>query len=146
MRKLALIPFFILFTALFVAVACFESPEETIIGRWKEVSWEYEKVDRRPATLLSYKDLAHEAMIRHEAEFWEFNEDRTFRISRRNKKDIHGAYSLKGRGHLIKLVYEDDDVIEKYEVDELSDDKLVLIVTIDGFEVRGIAKLTFQRK
>lgn len=146
MRKLAFIPFFLIFLSLFIVVAFFDSPEETICGQWEEVDWKYEKVDNRPATMLSYKDLAEEAIIRHEAEFWEFNPDRTFRISRKDRSDIHGTFSLKGRGHLLKLVYEGGEKTEKYEVNELTNDEMVLIVTIDGFEVRGIAKLIFKRK
>lgn len=127
-----------------------ESPEQLILGSWKEFSWEYEKA-YSPATLKvmnrdtisqSVKDELGRHLIIHSAETWDFNPDGTL--------VLHGSdttkqvkWKLKGRGHILELEYA-NQVIEHYNLTELNENTMVLNFDSD-IQVKGIAKLTFNK-
>jgi len=127
-----------------------ESPEQLILGSWKEHSWEYEKA-YSPATLKvmnrdtisqSVKDELGRHLIIHSAEIWDFNPDGTL--------VLHGSdttkqvkWKLKGRGHILELEYA-NRVIEHYNLTELNENTMVLNFDSD-IQVKGIAKLTFNK-
>ncbi len=127
-----------------------ESPEQQILGKWNEHSWEYEKAYSRAALRImnrdtvaqSVKDQLGKHLIIHSAETWDFNPDGTLML--------HGTdttkqvkWKLKGRGHILELEYA-DKVIEHYNLTEL--DKNTMVLNFDSdIQVKGIAKLTFNK-
>lgn len=126
------------------------TPETNIIGEWKEVSWEYEKLDsiRKYDQGFDYlvtdhiKDQISENLIIHKAESWKFTEDETLEMQGNNvHKSLH--WTLKGRGNILQIDGL-DNLTEHYEIQELSADRLVLHFNFD-MQVRGIVKMTFER-
>lgn len=136
---------FFLFAAL---MGMSQSPEARIEGEWKELAWEYEKVNRNDTVksdftgVSSYvKDIAGLDLVIHNAEKWKFCPD--------GKLILQGAgytreidWVLKGRGNVLELKYGNN--IEHYNLTELSDDKLVLNFDTNT-NARGIARLTFEK-
>jgi hypothetical protein len=124
------------------------SPESVILGEWKELSWEYEKVNKTEDSIKyksvtdEVKKIAGENLIIHEAETWHFLPNRRLRlVSDEGEKVVH--WRIKGRGHILQLRY-DDDVVENYSLYELDNNRMVLNFEID-LQARGIAKLTFEK-
>ncbi|MGV3697790.1 hypothetical protein [Flavobacterium sp.] len=136
---------FFLFTTL---ISMSQSPEMLIEGEWKELAWEYEKVNRNDTvksdyiTVSSYvKDVAGLDLIIHKAEKWKFCPDGKLILEGKGySKEI--GWTIKGRGNMLELKY--DNNIERYSLTELSDDKLVLNFDTNT-NTRGIARLTFQK-
>lgn len=127
-----------------------KSPEEAIVGSWKEVSWEYEKVnktnDGESFTKLiddNVKTEIMENLIIHKAEVWRFTSDGKLYLHNGNKPSTTLDWKLKGRGHILKLNYQDNKT-EYYDLSELNNNKLVLYFDID-LQVKGIVKMTFER-
>lgn len=122
------------------------SPEELIIGKWKEVSWEYEKVTGDSKDELEtneeYQDEIYKNLVIHKAETWEFNEKgKLFLHGKNTVEDL--KWSIKGRGHILELKHRDDRK-EDFQIDEIGKDKLVLYFYFD-LQMRGIVKITFKK-
>lgn len=124
------------------------SPASNILGEWKEVSWEYEKVDSLPDTDFDYHVTDHiksqlaERLIIHEAEVWKFVSDETLEM--RGKSPAKSLqWKLKGRGNILQI-QGDGSATEHYQIQELSSDRMVLHFNFD-MQVRGIVKMTFER-
>ena len=126
------------------------TPETNIIGEWKEVSWEYEKLDsiRKNQEGFDYlvtdhiKDQISENLIIHKAETWKFTEDETLEMQGDHiQRSLH--WTLKGRGNILQIDGL-DHLTEHYEIQELSTNRLVLHFNFD-MQVRGIVKMTFER-
>ncbi|WP_192085777.1 hypothetical protein [Algoriphagus sp. Y33] len=144
------ISFTLLIGVYFTLLSFLESPETNIIGEWKEVSWEYEKMDtlgfksdRFDYMLTDHiKGQISKNLIIHEAEIWKFVSDETLEMKGNNSsKSLH--WTLKGRGNILQLNGE-KNIIEHYQIQELSSDKMVLFFNFD-MQVRGIVKMTFER-
>lgn len=125
-----------------------DNPEKLIKGSWKEKDWSYEKFDGylpKKKDLVADKDLrsyVERDLIKHEFESWRFASDNLYIIE--DGIVIKTAkWKLKGRGHILKITY-DDGKSELYDIKELNDDEMVLHYDI-GMEVRGIAKLSFTK-
>jgi len=126
------------------------NPESIILGEWSEVSWEYEKSDKPIANgmdkryLSEYvKNVTGQNLVIHEAETWTFMPNGKLILT---GKDLNKTvkWSIKGRGHLLQLKYDDNET-EHYNITELSRDKLILNFEADA-QARGIARLTFDKK
>lgn len=135
---------------LFVLLASISvNPEHTIEGQWRELVWEYEKVDKNETTksdlnkVSSYvKNVVGENLIIHKAEIWIFKPNGKLILKGKNhSKEVN--WTIKGRGNILKIKYNENDV-EHYSLTELSDDKLVLNFDTDT-QSRGIARLTFEK-
>lgn len=145
------VSFFGIGILLFVTlISMAKSPEITFEGEWKELVWEYEKVDKINDTtkkdyenVTSYvKDLAGQDLIIHKAEKWIFYPNGKLLLKGANySKEI--SWNIKGRGNILELKYDDANT-EHYNVTELSDDKFVLHFDTDT-HARGIARLTFEK-
>jgi hypothetical protein len=126
-----------------------ESPENLIRGEWRELSWEYEKVDLPLNKGMDYaqifpqlKQRISQDLIIHQAETWRFLPNGELILSD-GEKEKKVKWRMKGRGHILQLIY-DEDTFESYNLSELNDDTLVLNFESD-IQARGIAKLTFER-
>jgi len=136
---------FFLFVTL---ISMSRNPELQIEGEWKELAWEYEKVDRNDTVKSDFnpvsfyvKDVAGLDLIIHKAEKWKFCPDgRLILEGKGYSKEI--VWVIKGRGNILELKY--GNTIEHYNLTELSDDKLVLNFDTNT-NTRGIARLTFQK-
>lgn len=135
-------------SVMFCAMNSVESPEHKILGSWKELAWEYEKVYNRaarndigPDTISqSVKDQLGQHLVIHSAELWQFKPDGTL-LLRGMGNDKEVKWKLKGRGHILELEY-DNRVIEHYNLTQLTANTMVLNFDSD-IQVKGIAKLTF---
>ncbi|MBX3165303.1 MAG: hypothetical protein KF900_12580 [Bacteroidetes bacterium] len=121
--------------------------EKRILGEWKEIKWEYDKVNTRQQTKLAFmpeeiKDMVGKQLIIHEAETWLFNPNGTLTLFGRNSEKTV-EWRLKGRGHILQLKHTDNRT-EQYNIDILNGKTLVLNFE-SNMEVRGIAKLTFNK-
>lgn len=124
------------------------SPDNQILGEWKEVRWEYEKVDNNER-VERYKHLSEyvestmgQHLIIHQAETWKFMEDGKLKLSGQHMEEIV-EWRIKGRGHILELRHQNKEV-EYYDLTRLDDNTMVLNFDSD-MQVRGIAKLTFEK-
>jgi len=146
----------IYFSVFFIGVASFmmlisatPDPERQILGEWKEVKWEYEKVnltDENGAALLHIPDEVKRSigqhLVIHEAETWTFLPNGRLRLSSETmEKEV--TWRMKGRGHILQIKY-DRNTTENYVVERLKDGTLCLQFETD-IQARGIAKLTFEK-
>ncbi len=126
-----------------------ESPEIQLLGEWKEVSWEYEKLD----SLISdesfdymltdhIKSQISKNLIIHEAEIWNFVDEHTLEMKSSNTQNSLN-WTLKGRGNVLQI-NGSGGVIEHYIIQEISPNRMVLHFNSD-MQVRGIVKMTFER-
>lgn len=128
-----------------------KTPEQSITGEWEEMEWKYEKVNKigdsiilNSTTTDNLKQLLGKNLIIHEAENWIFTDDGKLILSEgKNTKTV--SWRIKGRGHVLKIKYDDSDVIEYYNITRLTEDEMVLNFD-SNIQARGIAKLTFKRK
>jgi hypothetical protein len=121
------------------------SPETVILGEWKEMKWEYEKVNKsenKDYSSLETQEQAGQHLIIHQAENWTFLPGGKLKLSGK-KNDKIVSWRIKGRGHILELKY-DNNTKEHYNLTRLDGDKMVLNFESD-MQVRGIAKLTFEK-
>jgi hypothetical protein len=130
-------------------LGCGTDPEHALIGRWKEVGWRYDKIDRPEAQGkwidgIRFRSYSDRQVVRHEAEYWDFKPGRALEITHRNGDRLEARWRLKGRGHVLTIQHPDSGEFEVYDVKELTPDEMVLHYDM-GLEVRGIARLEFRR-
>lgn len=124
------------------------SPEQQILGEWKEVRWEYEKVDNneRVARYRHISDFVKQTMgqhlIIHQAETWTFLDNGKLKLKGENREETV-RWTIKGRGHILELRH-DNDAVEYYDITGLDQQTMMLNFDSD-MQVRGIAKLTFEK-
>lgn len=144
------IGFFALGISLFILlISMSNNPENTIEGQWKELVWEYEKVDKNDTITNDYdnvsdfvKDVVGENLIIHKAESWIFKPNGKLILKGTNySKEVN--WTIKGRGNILEIKYDNNNC-EHYSLTELSDNKLVLNFDTDT-HTRGIARLTFEK-
>ena len=133
-----------------VMIQAAPSPETLILGEWKELKWEYEKVNKIEDT-LNYKDISEEVknkigqhLIIHQAENWRFLPNKRIVLIGENSIK-HASWRIRGRGHILQLKYDDNNSIENYNITELSEEHMVLNFD-SNIQAKGIAKLTFEKK
>ncbi len=141
-------PVLLIFFAMVVGST---SPERKIIGEWKEVSWEYEKVDKHyehghlmPKTISdNIKQEILGNMMIHEAESWIFLPDGRLLLSDESNNKKRLAWKLNGRGHVLELKYE-DGTGEHYKIQKIDNDEMTVYFDTD-IQAKGIVKMTFKR-
>lgn len=128
------------------------SPEQLILGEWKEMAWEYEKVNWADGDgeATSGKSISAEVkmeaaknLIIHEAETWSFLPEGKLLLDKGSvKRQV--SWHIKGRANVLELKYE-NGAVERYDLTEVSNDRLVLNFELDS-QIKGIAKLTFEKQ
>lgn len=150
-RSLVYLSFFPVCLALFMLLLGQDkSPDKKIIGKWREVSWEYEKVNREDNAPLPDKrihehvrnELAQDLII-HRAETWEFLPDGTLLLHKGDGSTVRLDWKLKGRGHILKLDYANRKT-EYYDLNELSQDGMTLYFDVE-IQAKGIVRMTFEK-
>lgn len=144
------IGFFTLGISLFILlISMSNNPENIIEGQWKELVWEYEKVDKNDTITNDYvnvsdfvKDVVGENLVIHKAESWTFKPNGKLILKGSNySKEVD--WTIKGRGNILEIKYDNNNC-EHYSLTELSENKLVLNFDTDT-HTRGIARLTFEK-
>lgn len=121
------------------------SPENQILGVWKELSWEYEFADEKDGEKHITEDVKKslgQDLIIHKAETWTFLPNGKLRLTGKNM-DKTVSWRIKGRGHLLQILY-DEDTLENYTLASLDDNTMNLNFETD-VQARGIASLQFVR-
>lgn len=124
------------------------SPDKLIVGKWEEVSWEFEKVDyEREQLLFSDDDFQRNEickdMLIHKAEVWDFREDGKLLLIGKDQTSEVLDWHIKGRGHILVLKHGDDR-IESFQIQDISKDSFVIHFGFD-LQVKGIVKMTFKK-
>jgi hypothetical protein len=142
--------FVLFFIGAVYVVTHARSYEQSIIGRWQEVSWEFEKSDAPEAgdtaVLLSgsQKDEIWEGLTIHKAELWEFRPEKEINLYDANRRTLKKLeWTIKGRGNILEIRHPDHHT-ENYQIQEIKDDQMVVHFNFD-LQVRGIVKMTFKR-
>lgn len=150
-RSLLYLAFFPACLALFILLLSQDkSPDRKIVGKWREVSWEYEKVNRENAELLPDRkihehvrnELAQDLII-HRAETWEFLPNGKLLLHKGDGSTVRLDWKLKGRGHILKLNYANQKT-EYYDLNELSQDGMTLYFDVE-IQAKGIVRMTFEK-
>lgn len=136
----------------FILTGKLQHPEKVILGDWKETAWNYEKVDKNhPDEDHDVKHIEEEIksdiskdLVIHESEKWLFQSNSTLTLFKKDGNPVHLKWRLKGRGHILKLTY-DNDLVEYYNIKELSKDRMVLHFEND-IHARGIVKIVFTKE
>jgi hypothetical protein len=121
-----------------------------LVGCWRESEWKFERVDGDVRSMGRWSDgvrlraYPDRLVAQHEAETWVFRDDRILEIVSRSGQRKRARYRLKGRGHMLTLRPSGASGLEVYKLEDLDGDRLVLDYDV-GMEVRGIARLTFER-
>lgn len=124
-------------------------PEKAILGTWKEIEWEYERVYKKnmqaevTASREHFRKYSGLVPMLHEAEVWTFLPGNTLVLAAHDKAEKYAKWSIKGRGNVLEIKYE-DGVIEHYDISSLVDKKMVLNFDLDT-QIKGIARLTFKK-
>ena len=127
------------------------SPEKNLIGSWKEIAWEYEKVenyseDGIPISKTISKQIKQEIvqdLIIHQAEIWTFSPNGELILKGEQMPVKPLDWNLKGRGNVLSLIHPDLKT-EKYNVSVVNKDEMILYFDSD-IHARGIVKMTFKK-
>lgn len=151
MKKVAAIFFllFLLVTTAAVVVVKGKGAERNLIGAWQKESLDFERVNFEGHEIKSLILQAQEKEISHDLivdriKTWEFTSNNLKIINNIKKENNHLTWKLKGRGHILEITDTKTNHVESYQIQELSDDKLVVFANID-LQVRGIVKITFRK-
>lgn len=151
MKKVAAI-FFILFllvTTATVVVVRGKGLERNLIGSWQKESLNFERVnveghEIRSMILRAQDNEVSHKLIVDKIDMWKFSSDNLKIINNTKEENNHLTWKLKGRGHILEITDTKTNNVESYQIQELSNDKLVVFANID-LQVRGIVKITFKK-
>lgn len=151
MKKVAAI-FFILFllvTTATVVVVRGKGVERDLIGSWQKESLDFERVnveghEIRSMILQAQDNEVSHKLIVDKIDMWKFSSDNLKIINNTKEENNHLTWKLKGRGHILEITDTKTNNVESYQIQELSNDRLVVFANID-LQVRGIVKITFKR-
>lgn len=141
------------FTLIITTVAFFitrgESPEHLLLGKWEELSWEYEKIDPLPEDTGSIgiidqqqKSEISQDLVIHKAEKWEFSPLGEIKLYKQDGTVESLGWRVKGRGHILKLIHTSKN--EHYQIQRLTSNQMEIHFNSD-LQARGIVKMTFQK-
>jgi hypothetical protein len=143
--------FAVILVMLFVpsTFGCGHDPEEELLGCWTETGWAYERADENASTGAFWNDGIRPRqypvrnVVRHESELWRFEPRGRLHIGAVDGATGEARWRLKGRGHVLTIRHPDER-FEVYDIKQITRDSLTLHFDM-GMEVRGIARLDFQR-
>lgn len=149
--NLVIIGFFLLFFALGINSKIMLHPETFILGSWKEDFWQYGKTKEyaQPDTVnrIFLEEFIREKiskhLVIHQSEEWIFKENSVLLIRKNNTDDVTAKWILKGRGHILKIMYKDNPP-ELYRIKEISGNELVLHYE-NSIHINGTVKIYLKR-
>jgi len=132
-------------------IISFDERESMLLGEWEEHTWIYESSPIDGESIKTNKDtisnnvksLLGKSLFIHSAEKWTFNSDKKLNIDGCEQQDKYSWY-VKGRGNILVLDNESQNIKETYEIVHISNDSLVLALDLD-MQVQGLAKLIFKK-
>lgn len=149
MKYIIYLPYLILFT-LFIGSGTIlsnsKSPEELLVGKWKEVTWKIEKSSNGGQKIEPDKGQIYEIcqnLIIHKAEIWEFEKNKNLTLFSGSNKLETVKWNVKGRGNILEIKHPDQR-LEDYQIQVISDDCLIIHFSFD-LQVRGIVKMIFTK-
>ncbi|RAV29959.1 hypothetical protein DN748_07410 [Sinomicrobium soli] len=124
------------------------APDTVILGKWEEISWEYEKLPGNPE-IRADKTISDNAkreitrdLVIHQAETWEFRPNGTL-VLYDSKGATLSEWTLKSRGNILKI-YNGKNTPEHYNLQVLNQDEMILYFNTD-LQAKGIAKMKFKK-
>ncbi|GGZ12948.1 hypothetical protein GCM10007049_00860 [Echinicola pacifica] len=137
---------------IFSLLSSHHSPDERLVGRWREISWQYEKLDS-PSTASDAsifaisehikREISRDLVI-HQAETWEILPHGQMQLHLQGGEIKALDWRLKGRGHILKLMGKNRP-LEHYQIQKLNGDSLEVHFNSD-LQTRGIIKMTFVKE
>ena len=126
-------------------------PNNKLLGSWKEIEWHYVKANDITKKGLQDKIIIDEVLrekiskhlLIHKSEKWEFYKNGHLIIHKFNVDDIHAKWVLKGRGTILKIIYE-NDIVELYQIKKVNKTTMVLQFEND-IHVKGIVRIEFKK-
>lgn len=151
MKKVAaiFIILFLLVTTATVVVVRGKGLERNLLGSWQKESLDFERVNVEGHEIRSMILQAQDSEVSHKLivdkiDMWKFSSDNLKIINNTKEENNHLTWKLKGRGHILEITDTRTKSVESYQIQELSNDKLVVFANID-LQVRGIVKITFKK-
>jgi hypothetical protein len=140
------------FYSIFFLSSKLQHPEKLLIGTWEEVSRKYEKADNYKGLSQNSSDYIEEVvkheiskeLVIHKSEKWTFDNKSNLYLHKSEGEDMHITWRLLGRGHILKMLYDDGQTKELYNIKELTKDKLVIHFE-NEIHARGIVKIEFKK-
>lgn len=145
MKKVVVLFFVLFFSSATIIYSFSKKMDESLVGNWKEVSWNYAKSDKK-IKAIDNADLKFELanhLVVHKFEQWNIlpNNQMNFKDSIGNIH--HCKWYLKGRGNILELVHPDKSK-ETFLVKSTKNNQLELHVET-AVHARGILKITLKR-
>lgn len=136
------------FSSFFIMITTTNNPENIIVGEWKELAWEYEKVDKVDSSGFDFtsdniKEAVAQHLVIHQAEVWTFLPNGRLKLQSNGEEKVV-TWRIKGRGNILQLKHDNNNTVENYNLTLLDNNSLVLNFEAD-IQARGIAKLTFEK-
>ena len=149
--NISVIGLFLLFFIITIQSKVLLHPDNLILGAWKEDSWQYIKANdyTKKDSLSSVfidevvKEKISKHLVIHKSEEWVFKKNAALIIRKKGDENIKAKWVLKGRGHILKISYN-DNVTELYRIKELKKNELILHFE-NNMHVRGIIKIHLKR-
>ncbi len=148
--SLSAIGLLILFIVLSAFTGNLKHPEKLITGTWKEVSWKYDKLDKNDSTLDfpvvlndEIKESISQGLHFHQSETWIFDKNSNLRLEKKNQETVDLNWRMKGRGHILKLHYDNQDK-EFYQIRKITNDEMILHFENDT-HARGIVQIILKK-
>lgn len=118
--------------------------ENRLTGRWREVSWTYEKANTKEMEIYEeVQDHISKDLVIHKAEVWSIRPNGNILLKNRHGKTVNLKWMLKGRGNILKLIHN-DTLVEHYQIQKLTDTKMILHFEND-IHTKGLIKIEFEK-
>ena len=148
--SLSSIGLLILFIVLSAFTGKVKHPERLITGTWKEVAWKYDKLDKSDTTIEipavlndELKESISQGLHFHQSETWIFDENANLKLEKKNKETVELNWRMKGRGHILKLHYGNQNK-EFYQIRKITNDEMILHFENDT-HARGIVQIVLRK-
>lgn len=149
--SLSFIGILILFVVFSAFTGNLKHPESLITGTWEEVAWKYDKIDNTSDSIVDIPKILDEELKEsisqglhiHQSETWTFDENSNLKLEKKNRKPIQLNWRMKGRGHILKLHYNNESK-EFYQIRKLTKDEMILHFENDT-HARGIVQIILKK-
>lgn len=118
------------------------NPEKALFGEWKELSWDYERLNDKEKLLGTFIGNKEENIRVHTAEIWTFKPNGILILSKNGQETIN-QWAIKGRGNILEI--KSDEITEHYDITTLNGNKIELNYMSD-IQIKGaFGKLIFEK-
>lgn len=118
--------------------------ENKLYGRWREVSWSYEKANTDNFEITEeIKDDISQGMVIHKSELWSIKPNARLLLKSRNQATKSLKWHLEGRGNILKIVYNKSKV-EYYQIYKITNNSMILNFE-NNIHAKGRVKIEFKK-